>query len=586
MDTSPYPSSNPNSSGPIKHLFFWLSGAGADTLEQCPGWEQRKYVAFGATVLVPSVFAFIACAYALSTLTDNWKVIIPVALAWGLIIMTIDRALLSIYRSYQGFFCKINQFALRIVVAALMGITISHPLTLLIFKDTISSVIEEERQKEVEEVRVAANMEKKNVETKIDEIEAEIATRRDEFNATFSAEFLVEDASVGEADPVAALDDDLRAQMEDRIAADTAAHTLKIESIDEEFATTQAKYSTLQKELDHWQREFEDEVNGQRSGIVGLGPRARSIQTDQLAWRRDEATRVGEVLQFLTEQRNELFGEIKAAEDVIKGEFVVIAAAKAKRLKDERERVAELKRQVQQSQADQFVVQQNSIRETIAAQIDTRLEEVSRLQGELVSIGTQEQERINAINAEPRKDILTQSLALHHLFKENDEGGQMALITYAVLCALFLLVDTIPLVVKFFARPGPYDALVDREEVRFAREREAWLKSYDEYMDSLSAGRVLHLTQNKPLEKAVIQGIDSSRAAKEFVENLIDLETAFEERIETEKARFAEEKDNRAKLRADRLEHFAETFYSDLNHRMESFFNQDAARKEAARGIA
>ena len=586
MDTSPDPPSSPKASGPIKHLFFWLSGAGADTLEQCPGWEQRKYVAFGATVLVPSVFAFIACAYALSTLTDNWKVIIPVALAWGLIIMTIDRALLSIYRSYQGFFRKINQFALRIVVAALMGITISHPLTLLLFKDTISSVIEEDRQKEVEEVRVAANKEKRNVETKIDEMEAEIATRREEFNATFSAEFLVEDSSVSEADPIAALDDELRAQMEDRITADTATYTLKIESIDEDFAAMQAQYSSLQEELDHWQREFENEVNGQRSGIVGLGPRARSIQTDQLAWRRDEATRIGEMLKFLTEQRNELSGEIKDAEDLIKGEFVVIAAAKAERLKDERERVAELKRQVQQSQADQFVVQQNSIRETIAAQIDTRLEELSRLQGELVSIGTQEQGRINAINAEPRKDILTQSLALHHLFKENEEGGQMALITYAVLCALFLLVDTIPLVVKFFSRPGPYDALVDRDEVRFARERQAWLKSYNEYMDSLSAGRLLHLTQNKPLEKAVIEGIDSSRAAKEFVENLIELETAFEERIETEKARFAEEKDNRARLRADRLEHFSETFYSDLNHRMESFFDQDAAKKEAARGIA
>ncbi|NRB73803.1 MAG: DUF4407 domain-containing protein, partial [Verrucomicrobiales bacterium] len=239
MNTSPYPPSNPKSSGPIKHLFFWLSGAGADTLEQCPGWEQRKYVAFGATVLVPSVFAFIACAYALSTLTDNWKVIIPVALAWGLIIMTIDRALLSIYRSYQGFFRKINQFALRIVVAALMGITISHPLTLLLFKDSISSVIEEDRQKEVEEVRVAANKEKKNVETKIGGMEAEIASRRAEFNATFSAEFLVEDTSVGEADPIAALDDELRAQMEDRIAADTAAYTLKIEGIDADFAEMQ-----------------------------------------------------------------------------------------------------------------------------------------------------------------------------------------------------------------------------------------------------------------------------------------------------------------------------------------------------------
>ena len=94
-----------------------------------------------------------------------------------------------------------------------------------------------------------------------------------------------------------------------------------------------------------------------------------------------------------------------------------------------------------------------------------------------------------------------------------------------------MLIDTIPLVVKFFSQPGPYDALVDRDEVRYARERQAWLKSYNQYMDGLSDGRLLHLTQNKPLERAVIDGIDSSRAAKAFMENLLDLETAFEERI-------------------------------------------------------
>jgi hypothetical protein len=268
---------------------------------------------------------------------------------------------------------------------------------------------------------------------------------------------------------------------------------------------------------------------------------------------------------------------------MIKGEFVGIAAAKAVRLKDERERIASLKRQVQQSQAEQFVVQQNSIRDTISIQIDTRLEELSRLQGELVSIGVQEQQRIDTINDEPRKDILTQSLALHHLFRDNNEGGQMALITYGVLCALFLLVDTIPLVVKFFSRPGPYDALVDCDEVRYSREREAWVKSYNSYMDSLSSGRLLHLTQNKPLEKAVIEGIDSSRAAKEFIENLIELETAFEERIESEKARFAEEKNKRSKVRGERLEKLAEVFYADLGNRMESFFDQNSAREEASR---
>ena len=105
------------SSRPFKNLFFWLSGAGAETLEQCPNWEQRKYVAFGATVLVPTVFALIACAYALSTLTNDWRVIVPVSIAWGFIILTIDRALLATYRAYQGFFRKAAQFSLRMQLA-------------------------------------------------------------------------------------------------------------------------------------------------------------------------------------------------------------------------------------------------------------------------------------------------------------------------------------------------------------------------------------------------------------------------------------------------------------------------------------
>ncbi len=575
----------PSRPNPLKHFFFWLSGAGAETLEQCPGWEQRKYVAFGATVLVPTVFAFIACGYALSTLTDNWKVIVPIALAWGLIIMTIDRALLSIYRSYQRFHRKVGQFFLRIVVAALMGVTISHPLTLLLFSDTITSVVEEDRQAEIEAVRAAANVEKATVETKIGGLEAQIAEQRANFEKTFSAEFLVEDTSVGLADPLAELDEELRAQMTARIETETAAERTKIDQVDADFAELQGNYATLQTELDTWQKEFEREVNGQRSGIIGLGPRAKSIQADQLAWRRDEAKRMSEMLAYLTEQRQALAGQVKATEDGIKNEFVGLASAKAGRLKEERARVADLKRQVQQSQADQFVEQQNTIRSTITAQIDTRLAELGRLQGELAAIAEQEQGRIESIAAEPRRDILTQTLALHSLFDQNTEGGKFAMIAYFILAGLFMLIDTIPLVVKFFSQPGPYDALVDREEVRYARERTAWLKSYHQYMDDLSDGRLLHLTQNKPLEKALVEGIDSSRAAKAFVENLLELETAFEERVETEKARLSDEKTQRAKNRAKRLEQFADTFYEDLNHRMESFFDRDAARA-AARSAA
>ena len=570
----------------IKHVFFWLSGAGAKSLDQCPDWEQRKYVAFGATVLVPSTFAVIACGYALSTLTDNWNIIVPIALVWGLIIMTIDRALLSIYRSYQGFHRKVGQFSLRVVVAALMGITISHPLTLLLFKDTVSSVIEEDRQKEIAELRVASNADKATVETKIADLESQIAEQRSRFKESFSAQFLVADETAGDADPTSELDDELKAQMASRIESDTAGDRAKMEAIDKKTAALQQKYGNLQTELDHWQREFEREVNGQRSGIVGLGPRAKSLRDDQLAWRREEAKRLGDMLAYLGEQRKEVAAQIQSTEDSIGTEFLAIAADKADRMKAERARVADLKRQVQQQQADQFVEQQNTLRSTITSQIDTRLTELTRLQEELAAISAQEQERISAISAEPRRDILTQTLALHQLFDSGEDGGKFALIAYFVLAGLFMLIDTIPLVVKFFSQPGPYDSLVDREEVRYARERVAFLTSHEKYMSELSDGRLLHLTQNKPLEKAVIEGIDRSRAAKEFVENLLDLETSFEKRILTEREAFANEKTERSATRAKRLEQFSETFYKDLQDRLESFFDRDAAREAAAKGFA
>ena len=165
----------------IKRLFFWLSGAGTETLEHCPAWEQRKYVAFGATVLVPCAFAFIACAYALSTLTDNPRVIYPVAAVWAFIILTIDRALLAGYRPYLSVFRKLSASSrCASVVAVLMGITIAHPLVLLLFRDTVTSVIEKDRAAEIEAVRGRFRRRKTKIRGEIDKLEAGIADQRAE----------------------------------------------------------------------------------------------------------------------------------------------------------------------------------------------------------------------------------------------------------------------------------------------------------------------------------------------------------------------------------------------------------------------
>jgi len=242
--------------------------------------------------------------------------------------------------------------------------------------------------------------------------------------------------------------------------------------------------------------------------------------------------------------------------------------------KEEAARIEGLRRQVQQQQADQFVGQQNAIRTTIAQQIDTLLAQLKRLHEEIAEITTDEQARIASLRAEPRRDILTQTLALHRLFEQGAEGGKFAFMTYLVLTLLFMLVDTIPLVVKFFSKPGPYDSLLDCDEARFDRERTSFLKSFNRYMEDLSGGRLLHLTQNKPLERALIEGVDRSRAAKEFLQALMEMEKAFEERMRLERDLLAKEGAvGRASERLAMLEEMAATFYADLRKRMEQFFN-------------
>jgi hypothetical protein len=264
----------------IKRAFFWLSGAGTETLEQCPAWEQRKYVAFGATVLVPCAFAFIACAYALSTLTDNARVIYPVAAVWAFIILTIDRALLAGYRAYASGFRKLSQFSLRLVVAVLMGITIAHPLVLLLFRDTVSSVIEKDRAAEIEVVRAGFQREKEKVRSQVTVLETSLAEQRAKWNESFQARFILPENEDAQS-AIPGLTTGQQTELKAAIDEGTAPFRERLAVIEKQSAEFLPQYAKLQTELGFWQAEFERELNGQRSGMRGEGPRARYM--DQLS---------------------------------------------------------------------------------------------------------------------------------------------------------------------------------------------------------------------------------------------------------------------------------------------------------------
>ena len=556
----------------LKRLFFWLSGAGTETLEQCPTWEQRKYVAFGATVLVPCAFAFIACAYALSTLTSDPRIIYSVATVWSLIILTIDRALLAGYRPFQSWWRKLSQFALRLCVAVLMGLTIAHPLVLLLFRDTVSSVIEEDRAKEIEQVRAEFTITKDRAGKEIDTLENAVAGLREKWSETFQAKFIIQEREDADS-AIPGLTAEQQKELDSSIADATAPFSERLKIVQGQYDELSPQYATIQTELGFWQSEYEKELNGQRSGLVGEGPRARSIKADQLEPRRTEAQRMGGLLEHLTSEKTVLQSQVRAAEQSTVAAFEAKLAEIEVANRAEVERVNALKRQVEEDQAQAFVTQQNGLRETIKLQIDTRLEELKRAQTDLAAISTEERSRITGLQNEPRKDILTQTLALHRLFENGAEGGKFAFYTYIVLTALFMLVDTIPLVVKFFTKSGPYDTLLDRDEIAYESEHHAFRTSHRRYMDQLAGGNLIAVTRNKRLEHALVDGVEHSRAAREFLDSMIEMEKAFEEkmRFEQEAAAFG------GPERIAALEAMKKSFYDDLHRRMEVFFTSQHA---------
>ncbi|MGC4014921.1 MAG: hypothetical protein QM755_10465 [Luteolibacter sp.] len=131
-----------------------------------------------------------------------------------------------------------------------------------------------------------------------------------------------------------------------------------------------------------------------------------------------------------------------------------------------------------------------------------------------------------------------------------------------------MLVDTIPLIVKFFTKPGPYDSLVDRDEITFDSEHKAFLQSHRRYMEQLAEGNLIAVTRNKRLENALVEGVEHSRAAREFLDSLIEMERAFAEKMHLEEEAAAQASPE--KLAA--LDAIKRRFYEDMQHRMESFF--------------
>jgi hypothetical protein len=123
----------------LHRLVLSLSGAHEEVLEFVPS-ERIRFESLGWVILVTSGIAVVSMWFALAdALGVNGIIALPLAFAWGLVIMGIDRWLI-VSMSVDGG----RKFAMavpRLALAFLLGTLISTPLVLRIFQSEINAQI-------------------------------------------------------------------------------------------------------------------------------------------------------------------------------------------------------------------------------------------------------------------------------------------------------------------------------------------------------------------------------------------------------------------------------------------------------------
>lgn len=130
-------------------FLWWCGGTSKDILRDSTFSEKARYVSMGGVVLTTGVLACMSGGYALYTVFESASYSVPIAifsgLVWGLIIFNLDRYIMTSIKKvrespgHPALRAELRTAWPRFIVALLLGITISVPLELRLFKPEIDS---------------------------------------------------------------------------------------------------------------------------------------------------------------------------------------------------------------------------------------------------------------------------------------------------------------------------------------------------------------------------------------------------------------------------------------------------------------
>lgn len=136
----------------IQRFFILCSGADKNILFQCRT-EWNKYSGIGATIFFTGLLASLSGSYALYTIFRGEENSLTYALIfgviWGLVILNLDRFIVSSIRKEGNILKEILQATPRFILAIIISIVIAKPLEVKIFESRIEQQILEDKRKKL-----------------------------------------------------------------------------------------------------------------------------------------------------------------------------------------------------------------------------------------------------------------------------------------------------------------------------------------------------------------------------------------------------------------------------------------------------
>ncbi len=124
----------------LNGFLCWFAGVDIDAMKQCPKSQHTKHATIGGAVLFTGILAFFSSFYAIFMVFQNEYLAFCVGIFWALGIINLDKYLIITTKKENQWY----NVPIRLVMAIIIGLAVSRPLELRIFKTEIEEKLREQ----------------------------------------------------------------------------------------------------------------------------------------------------------------------------------------------------------------------------------------------------------------------------------------------------------------------------------------------------------------------------------------------------------------------------------------------------------